>query len=64
MQKKKTTGSCESCAYYAYDEDYECYTCDDGSGRGRAGALPFRRLLQTCPITRTATSTRVVRKQL
>ena len=28
MQKKKTTGSCESCAYYAYDEDYECYTCE------------------------------------
>ena len=28
MQKEKTTGSCESCAYYAYDEDYECYTCE------------------------------------
>ena len=28
MQKKKTTGSCESCTYYAYDEDYECYICE------------------------------------
>ena len=28
MQKKKTTGNCESCTYYAYDEDYECYICE------------------------------------
>lgn len=21
-------GSCETCAYYAYDEDYEEYVCD------------------------------------
>lgn len=21
-------GSCETCAYYSYDEDYECYICD------------------------------------
>ena len=28
MQKKKTIGSCESCTYYAYDEDYECYICE------------------------------------
>ena len=27
MKKKTTQGSCESCAYYSYDEDYECYTC-------------------------------------
>ena len=20
--------NCESCAYYLYDEDYECYVCD------------------------------------
>ena len=27
MKKKTTQGSCESCVYYSYDEDYECYTC-------------------------------------
>lgn len=31
MQKKRVTKrqtSCDSCANYAYDEDYECYTCE------------------------------------
>ena len=27
MKKKKQQGSCESCMYYEYDEDYECYVC-------------------------------------
>ena len=26
MKKSKT--SCETCAYYAYDEEYECYFCE------------------------------------
>ena len=26
MKKPKT--SCETCAYYAYDEEYECYFCE------------------------------------
>ena len=30
MKKKtvKRQTSCDSCANYVYDEDYECYTCD------------------------------------
>ena len=28
MKKKKQQGSCESCMYYEYDEDYECYVCE------------------------------------
>ena len=28
MKKKKQQGSCESCLYYEYDEDYECYVCE------------------------------------
>ena len=24
----KHTGGCESCMYYEYDEEYECYTCE------------------------------------
>ena len=27
MKKKKQQGSCESCLYYEYDEDYEQYLC-------------------------------------
>ena len=26
MKKSKT--GCETCAYYAYDEEYECYFCE------------------------------------
>ena len=23
-----TQSACDTCAYYSYDEDYECYICD------------------------------------
>ena len=26
--KEKQTGSCESCTYYIYDDEYESYLCD------------------------------------
>ena len=26
--RKKQTASCDSCMYYEYDEEYECYTCE------------------------------------
>ena len=32
MEKKKkdktASSNCDSCAYYMYDEEYECYVCD------------------------------------
>ena len=31
MKNKKTSvqaGSCDSCTYYVFDEDYESYVCD------------------------------------
>ena len=27
-QKKLSSGPCETCVNYVYDEDYECYCCD------------------------------------
>ncbi|MBP3379049.1 MAG: hypothetical protein J6L96_09885 [Clostridia bacterium] len=27
-KKKKMQGSCESCAFYVFDEDYEYYVCE------------------------------------
>lgn len=27
-KRKEPAGSCECCANYVYDEEYECYTCD------------------------------------
>ena len=43
--------NCESCAYYLYDEDYECYVCDmdldedemERFLRGANGDCPFYR---------------------
>ena len=28
MAKKRQAGSCDTCSYYVYDEDYESYVCD------------------------------------
>ena len=27
MKKKTQQSSCDSCLYYEYDEEYECYVC-------------------------------------
>ena len=27
-KKKERPSNCESCAYYMYDDEYECYVCD------------------------------------
>ena len=27
-EKKKRVTQCECCAYYFYDEDYDCYACE------------------------------------
>lgn len=26
--KQRTATSCDTCTYYSYDEEYECYVCD------------------------------------
>lgn len=29
MEKSKNRGTCcEECAYYVYDDEYECYSCE------------------------------------
>ena len=28
MKKGKVRGSCETCTFYIYDEEYEAYLCD------------------------------------
>ena len=63
MQKKKTTGSCESCTYYAYDEDYECYICEMDLDEDEL----VRFLSDThydCPYYRNGDEYLVVRKQI
>lgn len=60
---KKTMTSCESCAYYGYDEDYECYTCEMDLDEDE-----LMRFLSdshySCPYYRNGDEYRVVRKQI
>ena len=49
--EKKQFGSCESCVFYDYDEDYEAYVCTvnldqdemEGFVTGRARSCPYYR---------------------
>ena len=57
---KKT--NCEDCIYYAYDEDYDCYTCmmdldEDEMMLFIAGSF------STCPYYRAGDDYTIVRKQ-
>ena len=63
MKKKKQQGSCESCLYYEYDEDYECYVCEvnldeDEMARFMSGSM------RDCPYFQHNDEYRIVRKQM
>lgn len=57
------SSSCDSCAYYSYDEEYECYTCDVSLDEDE-----LVRLLSdshySCPYYRNADEYAVVRRQM
>lgn len=59
----KKAGSCESCAYFSYDEDYECYVCDMDLDEDE-----YMRLMTdshySCPYYRNGDEYAVVRKQM
>ncbi|MGN0165768.1 MAG: DUF6472 family protein [Lachnospiraceae bacterium] len=61
--KKETHGTCDTCTYYAYDDDYECYCCDidmDEDEYARiAGDSHYH-----CPYYRNGDEYLVVRKQM
>ena len=63
MQKKKTTGSCESCAYYVYDEDYECYTCEMDLDEDEMYRF-LTSSVQSCPYYQLDNEYLIVRKQM
>lgn len=63
MRKKKVQNSCESCLYYEYDEEYECYIClvnldEDEMARFLTGKHFF------CPYYRFGDEYTIVRKQI
>ena len=56
-------GSCESCTYYSYDEEYGCYVCDVNMDEDE-----YIRFISdahyACPYYRNGDDYRVVRKQM
>ena len=60
---KKKQGGCETCTYFTYDEDYECYVCDIDMDEDE-----YVRLMSddhyNCPYYRNGDEYLVVRKQL
>lgn len=59
---KNTRTNCEECAYYSYDEEYECYFCEisldeDEMMRFMSGSFG------ECPYFRCGDEYQIVRKQ-
>lgn len=62
-EKKQRQSSCDSCAYYMYDDDYECYVCDvnlDEDEMSRFMSDTF----YNCPYYKYGDEYSVVRKQM
>lgn len=62
-KEKKLQGSCESCAYYAYDEEYEYYVCEANLDEDEMSAF-LRGAEFSCPYYRYGDEYAVVRKQM
>ena len=61
--KKSPAGICEECNFYTYDDDYECYTCEQDlyeDEMARFLADEFR----DCPYYQPGNGYLVVRKQM
>lgn len=59
----KQTSNCTTCAYYVYDDDYECYVCDINMDEDE-----YMRFMSdthySCPYYRNGDEYAVVRKQI
>lgn len=60
---KESRTSCETCTYYIYDEEYECYLCDKNMDEDDYIRLMINQHYQ-CPYYRNGDDYLVVRKQL
>ncbi|MEE1312320.1 MAG: DUF6472 family protein [Lachnospiraceae bacterium] len=60
---KKQYGGCETCTYYTYDEEYECYVCDVNMDEDEYCRLLSNKEYQ-CPYWRDGNEYAVVKKQM
>ena len=56
-------GNCETCAFYNYDEEYECYFCDINMDEDEYMRLISDQHYQ-CPYYRNGDDYRIVRHQM
>ena len=63
MKKGKERGSCETCTFYVYDEEYEAYLCDMNIDEDDYVRILSDRYYQ-CPYYRNQDEYAVVRKQM
>ena len=63
MKKKKQQGSGESCMYYEYDEDYECYVCEVNLDEDEMARFMEDKFYD-CPYYRLGDEYMIVRKQM
>ncbi len=54
--------NCEECAYFTWDEDYECYVCEQDLDEDDLGRFIENKMYQ-CPFYRNGDEYAVVRKQ-
>ena len=62
-KKAKISGSCETCALYAYDEEYEYYVCEASLDEDEMSAF-LRGADFACPYYRLDDEYAVARKQM
>ena len=53
---------CEYCAYYTYDEEYDCYVCDMNLDEDETARF-MTNTFYDCPYFRDGDEYKVVRKQ-
>ena len=54
---------CDTCTFYIYDEDYECYTCDRNLDEDEMVKFITGNFHQ-CPYFKMGDEYRIVRKQM
>ena len=63
MARTTQRGSCETCTYYTYDEEYESYMCDVNMDEDEYMRLISDQHYQ-CPYYRNGDDYRIVRHQM
>ncbi len=61
--KKNVGGSCDTCSFFVYDEDYDDYMCQVNMDEDDAGRL-MADASYVCPYYQLDDEYRIVRKQM